>query len=223
MCNQPRHSSIGSRVPPSCRLFATVLVAFFATVTKAADEPIGLPPQQVLQLTSGRSMVGLVRASDRPGLLRWQAASDGSLSNFAWNEVNSIYWPPPATQPKPIGDFCFELAAGDVLFGSMRDLDDQRAELEVPRLGRIHVQRSNLHRIYRWRDGADLIYLGPNGLAGWHEPSGQKNWREDSGRPMTDREDASIRGDFRLPDRAEHRVRDLLEVQAGLRLRPGCG
>src|SRR5277367_3390071 len=104
MCNQPRHSSIRSRVPPSCRLFATVLVASFATVTKAADEPTGLPAPQELQLTSGRSMLGLVRTSDRRGLLRWQAASDGSLSNFAWNEVDSINWPPSATQPKPIGD-----------------------------------------------------------------------------------------------------------------------
>ena len=45
----------------------------------------------------------------------------------------------------------------------------------------MHVQRTNLHRIYRWRDGADLIYLGPNGLTGWHEPAGQKNWREELG------------------------------------------
>jgi hypothetical protein len=202
MCNQPCHSSIGSRVPPSCRLFATVVVVSFATVTKAADEPTGLPPLQVLQLTSGRSIVGLVRTSDRPGLLRWQAASDGSQSNFAWNQVDSIHWPPSATQPKPIGDFRFELAAGDMLFGSLRALDEQRAELDVARLGRIRVRRSHLHRIDRWRDGADVIYAGPNGLVGWHEPSGQKNWREDSGRPMTDREHASIQGNFGLPERA---------------------
>ncbi len=94
------------------------------------------------------------------------------------------------------------MAAGDVLFGSLLGLDDRKAELEIPRLGRIHVQRASLHRIYRWRDGADLIYLGPNGLTGWQEPAGQKNWREDSGQPTTDREGASIRGDFGLPPRA---------------------
>ena len=88
-----------------------------------------------------------------------------------------------------------------MLFGSLRDLDDQRAELEVARLGRIRVRRSDLHRIGRWRDGADVIYAGPNGLVGWHEPLGQKNWREDSGRPMTDREHVSIQGNFRLPER----------------------
>ena len=35
-------------------------------------------------------------------------------------------------RPKPTGDFCFELAAGDVLFGSLVALDDKQAELDVP-------------------------------------------------------------------------------------------
>jgi hypothetical protein len=191
-----------------------MLVASFATVTKAADEPTGLPPQQVLELTSGRSMVGLVRTSDRPGLLRWQAAADGSLSDFAWNEVDSICWPPSATQPKPIGDFRFELAAGDILFGSLRDLHDQWAELEVAWLGRIRIRRSHLHQIGRWRAGADVIYAGPNGLVGWHEPLDQKNWREDFGRPMTDRAGASIQGNFGLPERAS------IEFEISWRSRP---
>ncbi len=103
---------------------------------------------------------------------------------------------------KPTGDFCFELAAGDVLFGSLLGLDDKKAELDMPRLGRLHVRRDSLHRIYRWRDGADLIYLGPNGLTGWTEPAGQKNWREESGQPTTDKEGAAIRGDFNLPAKA---------------------
>ncbi len=94
------------------------------------------------------------------------------------------------------------MAAGDVLFGSLLGVDDRKVEVEIARLGKIHVQRSNLHRIYRWRDGADLIYLGPNGLTGWREPADQKNWREDSGQPTTDKEGASIRGDFGLPPRA---------------------
>ncbi len=202
MCNQHRQSSIGALVPPFNRLSAIVLVALLATAAHAAVQPVSPARQPVLHLANGQSTAGDIRASARPDVLRWQAASSGTASDFAWNEVNAIEWPPPATQPKPDGDFCFELAGGDVLFGSLLALDDQRAELDVPRLGRIHVQRSNLHRVSRWRDGADLIYLGPNGLVGWQEPTGQKHWREDSGQPMTDRGEASIRGDFGLPDRA---------------------
>jgi hypothetical protein len=202
MCNQHRRSSIGTRPLLSYRLIAMVLVSLPATTARAADQPASPSPQPVLHLADGQSLAGEIRASNRPGVLRWQATSSGSPSDFAWNKVNGIEWPSSATQPEPGGEFRFDLAAGDVLFGALLALDEQKAELDVPRLGRIHIRRSHLHRIHRWRDGADLIYLGPNGLVGWHEPAGQKNWREESGRPMTDRAGASLQGDFGLPGRA---------------------
>ncbi len=80
--------------------------------------------------------------------------------------------------PKPDGDFCFELAGGDILFGTLVALDDKQAELDIPRIGRLHVERSIIHRIYRWRGSADLVYLGPNGLAGWNETvAARARWR----------------------------------------------
>ena len=59
-------------------------------------------------------------------------------------------------RPRPEGDLCFELAGGDMLFGTLVALDDKQAELDIPRIGRLHVERSNIHRIYRWRGSADL-------------------------------------------------------------------
>ena len=56
--------------------------------------------------------------------------------------------------------------------------------------------------MYRWRSSADLIYIGPNGLVGWHEPAAKKVWREEQGQPWTDQDGAAIRGDFKLPARA---------------------
>jgi thiol-disulfide isomerase/thioredoxin len=202
MCNHRRQSSIGTGVAPFRRLFSLLAVALLASAARAGDPPPASPQQPVLHLANGGFAAGEIRASTKPGVLSWQAASFVSPFDFAASEVNAIQWPPPPSLPKPSGDFCFELAAGDVLFGSLVALNEKDAELDVPRLGRIHVQRSNLHRIYRWRDGADLIYLGPNGLLGWREPAGQKNWREESGQPWTDREGSSIRGDFGLPARA---------------------
>ena len=191
-----------TRVRPFYRLYAIVRSALLATAACAAEQPTGPPPLLVLHLANGTSTAGEIRPSTQPGVLRWWAASSGATSDYAWNEVNAIVWPPPATQPEPTGVFCFELAAGDILFGSLLSLGDKQVELDVPQLGRIQVQRSNLYRVHRSRDGVDLIYLGPNGLVGWQEPAGQRNWHDDSGRPMTASKDASIRGDFRLPDRA---------------------
>jgi peroxiredoxin len=201
MFSRPSPSMIGTRLLRSGRVFPLFVVTMLASTTRAADPP-GSSSNPVLQLADGGYAAGEVRDSSQPGVLRWQAAPFVAPFEFAIRNVNTIQWPPPAKLDRPTGDFCFELAAGDVLFGSLIGIDEKKVELAIPRLGRIHVQRSNLHRIYRWRDGADLIYLGPNGLVGWHEPAGQKNWREESGQPTTDKEGASIRGDFGLPPRA---------------------
>jgi peroxiredoxin len=197
-------STIGTRLGRSGRVDLLTVAAILALAARglAGDQPSRPSPPPVLNLVDGGYANGELRDSSKPGVLRWQATSFVAPFEFAIKDVNAVQWPPPATLERPAGDFCFELAAGDVLFGSLLGLDDRQVELEVHRLGRIRVQRGNLHRIYRWRDGADLIYLGPNGLVGWSEPAGQKNWREDSGQPTTDREGSSIRGDFGLPERA---------------------
>ena len=81
-------------------------------------------------------------------------------------------------------------------------MNDKEAELEIARLGRLHVRRSVINRMYRWRSSADLIYLGPNGLVGWQQAANKSGWKEEQGQPWTDQEGATIRGDFKLPARA---------------------
>ena len=162
------------------------------------------------------------------GVFCWQASGFVSPFQFPVNRVNAIHWPPPMSPPKPGGDFCFELAGGDILFGNLNALDRTQAELDIPRIGRLHVERSNIHRIYRWQGSADLVYLGPNGLTGWSEtvprrlggdvnanvlgPDGRpirrealspkQGWTEESGQLVTDREGASIRGNFGIPPKS---------------------
>jgi thiol-disulfide isomerase/thioredoxin len=219
------------------RLFDLALASliFAAAVLAAplvrADDPPGPakpPVSAVLHLADGSFVAGELVASPDPGTLRWQATAFVSPFEFPVNRINAIHWPPPATQPKPDGEFCFELAGGDVVFGSLLGLDGQSAELDVPRVGRFKLRRSSLHRIYRWRGSADLIYLGPNGLTGWHEQvqartvstqpvvigangqpvtkpepaPPQRGWREESGQLVTEQEGAAIQGEFGIPDRA---------------------
>ena len=174
MCEQEQQSSTRTRRPHASGCSPSCWERCWPQALAPADQPTNSPTKPVLYLANGRPSAGEIGLSTAPGILRWRAASAGSPSDFTWNEVSAIQWPPPAKHPKPTGDFCFELAAGDVLFGSLLALDDKQAELEIPSLGRLHVQRSSLHRLRRWRDGADLIYLGPNGLAGWKEPAGQR-------------------------------------------------
>ena len=221
MCNKHRQLSIGARVPPFYWLFAIVLGALLAAAARASGQPTSPPRQPVLHLANGRSTAGEIRASTQPGVLRWQAASSGSPPDFAWNEVNSIEWPPAAAQPKPTGDFCFELAAGDILFGSLLALGDRAGRAGRTAAGphpRSTIQPLSHLPIARRRRFDLSRSERPGRLAG---ADGPEELARGFG-PADDRPQKCVDSRrFRASRSRQHRVRDLLEVQAGLRLRSG--
>jgi peroxiredoxin len=182
---------------------AACLLALGLTASaRSEDAPAPAPKGPVIHLTNGGHVPGDLKDSADPKVLRWQGSAFVAPFDFSLGAINSVHYPSPAELPKPAGDYCFELAGGDVLFGRLVGLDDKEAELDVARIGRLHLDRSAIRRIYRWRDSADLIYLGPNGLAGWKETSTPKGWREESGQLVTSQDAATIRGDLGLPPRA---------------------
>jgi thiol-disulfide isomerase/thioredoxin len=184
----------------SALVLATWLCASYPSL-RADDAPTA-SRAAVLHLRNGGYVPGGLLPAEEPGLVHWQSPSFAAPFVFSSGLVNAIHFPVPATLPAPSGEYCFELAGGDVLYGSLLAMDSGEAELDVPRLGKIHVQRSIINRMYRWKSGADLLYLGPNGLAGWRELPAPRSWREEQGQPWTDKDGAAIRGDFKLPARA---------------------
>src|SRR5262249_25145116 len=84
----------------------------------------------------------------------------------------------------------------------LAELDEQTAVIDAPELGRLHVRRSQIHRINRLDDQAELLYLGPQGLGEWNATTPAGSWRQAQGRLATEQPKATIRGDFRLPARA---------------------
>jgi hypothetical protein len=207
------------------RLGLVAIVTLTALAGAHGDERA---PSPIIHFTDGSFAAGELAESSRSGVFCWQASGFVSPFQFLVNRVNAIHWPPPASAPKPSGDFCFELAGGDILFGALNALDRKQAELDISGLGRLHIGRSSIHRIYRWKGSADLVYLGPNGLTGWSEtvprrlganvdanllgPDGRpirresfspkQGWIEESGQLVTDREGASIRGNFGVPPKS---------------------
>lgn len=181
-------------------------VAALAVGTALAAEPSAPRPaaasRPVLHLANGGFAPGELVPSTVANRLRWQADAFTAPFDFALAAVNAVHFPTPLELPRPSGEYRFELSGGDVVFGELVNLDDKKAEIESPRLGRIHVDRSSINRMYRWRSGGDLIYLGPNGLSGWREVSAKQGWREELGQPWTDQEGAAIRGDFKIPAQA---------------------
>ncbi|MBI5759549.1 MAG: TlpA family protein disulfide reductase, partial [Planctomycetales bacterium] len=170
-------------------VFAALLLT--CEIVRSADDA-------VLHLTNGGFVTGNLRSSDDAKTLRWQSPLFTRSLDFTVNGVNGVHYPVPPTLPKPSGEYCFELAGGDVLFGALVRLTDDEAELEVARFGRLQVRRDHIRRLYRWQ-GSDLIYLGPSGLSGWKELNDKNLWAEEGGQPLTDQPGASLFGDFGIP------------------------
>ncbi|AGA27735.1 TlpA family protein disulfide reductase [Singulisphaera acidiphila] len=201
-------STMGTRIHGLLRwiVFVGAFASALATGSVGlADEPVaGSPANYVLHLADGGFVAGKFRETDRPGMLRWQGNAFTSPFDFNLKSIDTMQAPAPTQVVVPEGAFRIELSGGDVVFGTLVMLDDKEAELDLPRIGRLRIQRSHLLRLERWQGRADLVYLGPTGLTGW-TPSpdgGPKAWREESGALMTDQEGASITSDIPLPARA---------------------
>ena len=106
-------------------LLAVATAGLTGSSASAAEEAPATPSSAVMHLTDGSFIPGTLGDTARPGVLRWQAAAFVSPFEFPVDRVNAVHWPPPALIPKPEGDLCFELAGGDVVFGSLVSLDDQ--------------------------------------------------------------------------------------------------
>ena len=112
-----------------------------------------------------------------------------------------MHYPIAGPQPEPRGEYCFELIGDDVLYGNLRRLTDSDVELDAARVGRVQVKREQIRRFYRWK-GADSIYFGPNGLAGWEYSAATPPWREEGGQLVTDQPGASLFCNLGIPEKA---------------------
>lgn len=178
-----------------------LLIAFGVESSFAADAPETSKRVAKLNLPNGDFISGAPVDSLQANVLKWQGSHFSQPFEYSLGHIGTIHFPLPDPLPKPVGEYCFELAGDDVVFGSLVALNAEAAEVDSPRFGRIQLPRKLIRRFYRW-DGADLVYLGPNGLTGWNTTHQDKPWKEDGGQPITNVEGAIIRGDFGLPAQA---------------------
>jgi len=188
-------------------LLAVPLLLMPGAGSLGAEVPAGpsaagtMYPWSTLHLSNGDYVAGELRGCDKGGNLQWQSTAFVEPLDFPLSAVSAVSFPARGPRPHPDGPYCLELDGGDVLFGNLVGLTSQQVQLDAPGLGLLHVERSAVQRILHYRGGADLIYLGPNGLLEWKEfPAGA--WQQDSGRLFTGRDVASLVGDFGIPARA---------------------
>jgi peroxiredoxin len=194
-----KFSSISWRLLPA--LF--VLVASRAQTAEMTAASSGhTPAAGMLHLSDGSFVSGQLADSADPGILRWQAPLFARPLDFAMKGVDAVTFPAPDKLPRSSGEYCFELSGGDVLFGSLVSLNDVEAVLDVPSAGRLHVRRDAIRQFFRWKDGAGLVYQGPNGLDEWTVSPARDAWKHERGQLWTDTPRSFIHGNFELPMRA---------------------
>jgi thiol-disulfide isomerase/thioredoxin len=176
---------------------SAMLCLFLTAAAPAADPEAG----SVLHLNNGGSVVGELRGSRDPTVLRWHSPGFAQPLEFPLSAVSAVYYTVPGAPPKPRGEYCFEMIGDDLLYGDVLGVTNDEVEVNSVRLGHVHLRRNQIRRFYRWK-GADLIYFGPNGLAGWKEPAAKPQWRDDGGQLVTDQAGASLFGDLGIPEKA---------------------
>jgi thiol-disulfide isomerase/thioredoxin len=183
---------------PSLARRAAPLLAVLGVAALAAAEPAG---RSVLHLRDGGFVPGSLGGSGEPSLVRWQSPFFARPLDFPLGGVVAVHATVPGELPKPTGEYCFEMTDDDVLYGDLRALSDAGVEFEAAGVGRVRVAREHLRRFYRWQ-GAERVYTGPSGLAGWKATGGDGAWREEGGQLVTDRSGASVYADLGVPDTA---------------------
>ena len=184
--------------PVAGRLLALIGAIWLGPAGAATADPA---PRPVLHLADGSYLPGNLRDSTDPKVLVWNSPAFARPLEFPLSAIQAVHYAAPAKPKQPTGEYCFELVDGDIIYGDLLALTDDEMEVNAAPLGRLHLQRDQVRRVSR-RSGADSIYVGPNGLAGWTEPAAATDWRDEGGQLFTDRHGATLFGDLGIPEKA---------------------
>lgn len=182
-----------------------ILIACYGLLWVCPPVVVADPPdhaQAVLRLRGGDFVSGnLVDSGDAETVI-WQSPWFDRPFTFPLSAVNTIRFPSLAEVPPARGDFGFELVDGDRLYGSIIGVRGDRWLVETERFGTLALDAAHLRRIFRWRDGGELIYAGPRSLEEWQVDAGDSQWRLHDNVLTTDQPLAQLSSDLQLPAQA---------------------
>ncbi len=138
--------------------------------------------------------------------LLWQSPAFALPFEFSIDEILGIRFKPAALPA--MGDWRFHLRDGDVVSGTLEEIDADRVTATLGMAGRtqrVRIDRGALDRIVRSGNGAGSGYIGPGGLADW-EQSPAASWREAANGIATETRGAAIVRDIAAPARAVYDI-----------------
>jgi thiol-disulfide isomerase/thioredoxin len=193
--------------------FPLLLVGVSSSWLAAAGPAADRGATASLHLVDGSFVAGELQPSPDPKVLRWRTPVFTQTLDVPLRAVNAVYYTNAGPLPKPPGEYCFELKGDDVLYGDLLGLTDDEVLVESAGIGRLHLRREQIRRLYRWKD-AGSVYAGPNGLVGWKESAASPQWHDEGGQLMTDKPGASLFADLGIPEKA------VIDVELSWKRRP---
>lgn len=118
-----------------------------------------------LTWTNSHAIPGLLTSADA-GHFTWNTSLFREPVVVDVDSISSLTFPPGNRRDKTNEPFQFAIHGGDILFGHLRGMDKTTVKIESQRTGLVRIKREFINRIQRMNNPA-LVYLGPNGIAGW--------------------------------------------------------
>jgi thiol-disulfide isomerase/thioredoxin len=186
-------SVMGRSILPALAVLASICL--YGAAAEPAQTTAG--GAYSLYFANGDTVIGHLLDSKHANTIAWESGAFRAPLNFPVATVQSIQFK-RAIDPNLVGPYCFELAGGDALYGSLAGLDEREAVISTTGLGKLHVDRTSLVRFFR-TSSTDLVFSGPGGLDGWDATGPAKGWHDEGGQLRTDQPDATLRRTFSVP------------------------
>ena len=159
-----------------CSCLVSLVIAFAFSMLRCNHSEAADSSPAMIRFSTGEVASGELLDPTGPQVMNLQSTAFASPLQFQVRQIQHIQFPmsPPITDF--VADYRFELNGGDVLLGSVVELHEEHAVLDVVNLGRIHVNMSAVRRIQPWKNPSGLIFHGPGRLKDWESEIG---WSED--------------------------------------------
>lgn len=183
-------------LPCGSAMLTLAVLAFsvLAPATASAESPA------VLRLSGSQLSQGRLLEHDNPREIRWQDPAFVRPLVFPISALRSIGFEPRPDAPPAAGQFGFQLIHGGTLFGNLQAIDENWLEVDTASQGRLRIRRDQVRSLFRWRDGQERSYVGPQRLETWNTYG--SDWASDRVALTTDQRGAVALTDVQLPDRA---------------------
>lgn len=156
-----------------------------------------------LRFKSGDFASGRLVASDQANRMAWQSPYFREPFLVDVHAIQSIDAPALAKPVISEGEFAFECTNGDKFWGDLVAWDAAKLVVDTKSLGRLEVDPKWIRSVRRWGAESQVLYQGPMTVQEWQSLDANMPWQMESGSLISRHKSSKVRGNVRLPAKAQ--------------------